>query len=83
MLAGSTYNDRLMATGSRLSRLTESATSEETIIVEFYLAALGRYPAREETADLMKLIEQRGSREEGLKDLVWALISSREFAENH
>jgi hypothetical protein len=83
MLAGSTYNEKLMATGSRLSRLVESATSEEKIIAEFYLAALGRYPAREETADLMKLIEQRGSREEGLKDLVWALISSREFAENH
>ena len=83
MLAGSTYNEKLMATGSRLSRLIESAASEEKIITEFYLAALGRYPAREETADLMKLIDQRGSREEGLKDLVWALISSREFAENH
>jgi hypothetical protein len=60
-----------------------SATSEQKIITEFYLAALGRYPAREETSDLMKLIEQRGSREEGLKNFVWALISSREFAENH
>jgi len=83
MLAGSTYNDKLMAPGSRLSRLLESATAEEKIITEFYLAALGRYPAREETSDLMKLIEQRGSREEGLKNFVWALISSREFAENH
>jgi hypothetical protein len=83
MLAGSTYNDRLMSAGSRLSRLLESATSEEKIIGEFYLAALGRYPARDETADLVKLIQQQGSREEGLKDFVWALISSREFAENH
>ena len=83
MLAGSTYNDKLMATGSRLSRLMESAMAEEKIITEFYLAALGRYPAREETSDLMKLIEQKGSREEGLKTFVWALISSREFAENH
>jgi Protein of unknown function (DUF1553)/Protein of unknown function (DUF1549)/Bacterial Ig-like domain (group 2) len=83
MLAGSTYNDRLMSAGSRLSRLLESATSEEKIIGEFYLAALGRYPARNESADLVKLIQQQGSREEGLKDFVWALISSREFAENH
>jgi hypothetical protein len=37
----------------------------------------------EESSDLMKLIAQRGSREEGLKDFIWALISSREFAENH
>ena len=49
----------------------------------FYLAALCRYPTRDETSDLMKLIALRGSREEGLKDFVWALISSREFAENH
>ena len=83
MLAGPTYNDKLMSKGSRLERLLGSATPGGKIVEEFYLAALGRFPTREESSDLLKMIGQRGSREEGLKDFVWALISSREFAENH
>ncbi len=83
MLAGPTYNEKLVAKGSRLGRLLESAAPDNEIIEEFYLAALGRSPTREEIADLSKLIGQQSSREEGLKDFVWALISSREFAENH
>jgi hypothetical protein len=83
MLAGPTYNEKLVAKGSRLGRLLESAAPDNEIIEEFYLAALGRSPTRQETADLSKLIGQQSTREEGLKDFVWALISSREFAENH
>ncbi len=29
------------------------------------------------------VIEKQGSREEALKNFVWAILSSREFAENH
>jgi hypothetical protein len=83
MLAGPTYNNKLRAKGSRLDRLLESATPAGRIVEEFYLAAFGRFPTREESSDLLKLIAQKSSREEGLKDFVWALISSREFAENH
>ena len=83
MLAGPTYNDRLMAKGSRLNRMMESTMANGKIIEDFYLAAFGRYPAREEIPELERLIAGQSSREEGLKDFVWALISSREFAENH
>ena len=83
MLAGPTYNDKLVAKGSRLGRLLESAAPDSKVIEEFYLAALGRYPTREETANLSGLIRKQSTRQEALKDFVWALISSREFAENH
>ena len=83
MLAGSTYNAKLIGKGSRLARLLEPGTPDAGIVEEFYLAALSRSPTAEESSDLLKLIAQRGSREEGLKDFIWALISSREFAENH
>jgi hypothetical protein len=82
MLAGSTYNEKLTAKGSRLNHLLESGTSDGKIIEEFYLAALGRFPSREETGELSKLIAAR-TRDEALKDFIWSLISSREFAENH
>jgi hypothetical protein len=83
MLAGSTYNAKLIGKASRLARLLEPGTPDAGIVEEFYLAALSRSPTAEESSDLLKLIAQRGSREEGLKDFIWALISSREFAENH
>jgi len=83
MLAGPAYNDKLMGKGSRLNRLLESGTPDGKLIEEFYLAALGRPAGREETADLLQLIERKEGREEAWKDFIWALISSREFAENH
>ncbi len=83
MLAGATYVDRLSAPGSRLRGLLERGATNAMIFEEFYLAALGRGPDGEETAELDKLVAARGDREAGLREFVWALISSREFVENH
>jgi hypothetical protein len=44
---------------------------------------LSRPPAGDEVQELKTILAQRGDREAGLCELVWALISSREFAENH
>ncbi|PYV10185.1 MAG: hypothetical protein DMG07_21600 [Acidobacteria bacterium] len=83
MLAGATYVDRLGSKGSRLSRLLESGASNAAVFEEFYLAGLGRPPAREEIEELEQILSRRGDREAGLREFVWAFISSREFAENH
>ena len=83
MLAGATYVDRLAAPGSRLRVLLDKGASDGVIIEEFYLAALGRAVEKDELAELTQLVGQRGDREAALREFVWALISSREFAENH
>ena len=83
MLAGSTYVDRLSSKESRLKQLLDSGASDEKILEEFYLAALARTPTREEVQELQQILAQRSDRESGLREFVWALISSREFAENH
>ena len=59
------------------------APRDEEIFDEFYLAALSREPAADELQELKTILAQRGDREAGLREFVWALISSREFAENH
>jgi hypothetical protein len=82
-LAGSTYVDRLSAPNSRLGDLLESGASDEKIFDEFYLAALGRSPTPDEAQELKAILAQRGDRAAGLREFAWALISSREFAENH
>ncbi len=83
MLAGSTYNDKLWADGARVFELYTAGASDETIIEELYVAALSRLPTRTEVRNLKVLIAQTPTREQALQDLQWAVISSREFAENH
>ncbi len=82
-LAGATYVDRLSSKDSRLSRLLASGATDAQIFEEFYLAALSRFPSPEETQALERVLAARADRETGLREFVWAVISSREFAENH
>lgn len=83
LLVGSTYTERLAGEGSRLARLLDAGATDGEIIEELYLAALTRYPRPEERDGLAQLVQRNSSRGEGLKNLVWALLASREFAHNH
>jgi hypothetical protein len=83
MLAGSVYNNKLDAPDGRLQKLLRAGASDEAIFREFYLAAYSRVPERDELAELRQMLSRQSSREQALKDFVWAMLSSREFAENH
>jgi hypothetical protein len=83
ILAGSTYNEKLLGKESRLTQLLAKGASDGEIIEELYLAGLSRFPTREEADGLGQLIARTPTREQALRDLMWAIISSREFAENH
>ena len=83
MLAGSTYNDKLWAEGGRVYDLYHRDTSDAKIIKELYLTALSRPPSKQEVRDLKALIAATPTRQRALQDLQWAILSSREFAENH
>ena len=83
MLVGSTYTERLSKEGSRLNRLLKSGASDRDVVEELYLVTLARFPAAEEQAGLQTMLSQHSSRDEVVQDLLWALITSREFSENH
>jgi hypothetical protein len=83
VLAGATYVERLGHSGGRLARLIQAGATDEQIFTEFYLAALSRMPEHGELKELRAVLAQRGDREAGLREFVWALLSSREFSENH
>ena len=83
MLAGPGFTEKLAAPGSRLRRMLDRGGTDKTIFEEFYLAAFARPAESDEIDGLEKLVSARSSREEGLKDFVWAILTSREFAENH
>lgn len=83
MLAGPTYNEKLSAPSGKMQRLLKAGKSDPEIIEEFYLAAYGRLPEAKEASAIQELIRASGDREGALKDFVWAVLCSREFAENH
>ena len=68
---------------TRPRALDMDVTADGEIIEELYLAALARHPRPEERDGLAQLVRRSSSRGEGLKNLVWALLASREFAHNH
>ena len=71
------------AKGGRIDGwLTRGASSSE-VVEELYLAAFSRVPTQQESTELVKLLSQSADRKDVLRDLMWAVISSREFAENH
>ena len=83
MLAGYTYTDKLSGKGGRIEKLLSKGATNREIIEELYLAALSRFPTETEQVELEKLFGQQGSRPEAIENLLWAVISSREFATNH
>jgi hypothetical protein len=84
MLAGSTYTSKMSKEGGRLDRLLKRGASDEEIIDELYLASLTRWATPEEKGELLRFLAQRTDRRrQTLEGILWALLSSREFAYNH
>ena len=83
MLAGPAYNEKLNAPSGRLQSMLTAGKSNDDIVREFYLAAYTRLPEPDELESLLQTLSSRQDRVNALKDFVWAIICSREFAENH
>ncbi len=82
-LAGPTYTAKLSREGGRVDRLLLRQASDEAIIEELYLASLCRFPTEAEQASLTGLIQRRDSRREAVEDLLWAVVNSEQFLNNH
>jgi len=83
MLAGSIYNEKLGAPDGWLQQQLQSGMTDEAMLRTLYLTALGRPPEPAEGKELLGALAARTDRNEAWKDLVWAILCSREFAENH
>jgi hypothetical protein len=83
MLAGTAYNEKVAHPAGRLQRLLKAGKTDAEIIEDFYLAAFARFPDKTESAGIQNLISASPDRKAALKEFVWAVLCSREFAENH
>ncbi len=82
---GDTLNDKLAAKGNRLEKWIDEKMSPEEIVDEVYFRALARKPTKRERTDLAKELTQASEEEYRLvlEDIVWGVLSSREFLFNH
>lgn len=76
---------KLSSEASRVTMLAKAADMTDVeLISEVYLAAYSRQPEEQELrAAIRYLYRAGGTRQNGVEDLVWALINSAEFVFNH
>jgi hypothetical protein len=87
---GDTLDDKLRAKENVLSRLIERKLGDEEILDELYLAALTRFPTPKERTDALRIVAEARkeagddptARREILEDLLWGILSGKEFLFN-
>ena len=82
MLNGPTVHGKITQ-GGLVKRLLDEGQTPEQVIEAIYLRALSRKPTAEEVARLAQLAQEGGNAQQGLEDVFWSVLNSREFVFNH
>jgi hypothetical protein len=82
LLNGSTTSGKI-SQGKVIDELLKDKASPQQALDRLYIRCLSRLPTDVERADLIATIEQAPSPKEGLEDVFWAILNSREFVFNH
>lgn len=82
---GDTVNEKLRKPGGRVDQILALASSPNEMIEEAYYVAAGRPPGAKEKEMLVKEFQSTPDAERRLfvEDLLWSLLSSKEFLFNH
>jgi hypothetical protein len=79
LLTGDLLNRLVSTPDNRLGRLMAAGKSNQEIVEELYLAALGRYPKAGEVQAAVAFLDKARDRRAGLEDVLWALMNAKEF----
>ncbi len=80
---GEFLQKRISAKESIVNRMLAAGRSDEEILREIYLRAFSRAPRPDELVQAKGFIVEAGSRKQGLEDLLWTVLNSREFLLQH
>lgn len=80
---GDTISRKVEATNGSLAELLASTPENSTAIERLFLTVLARKPTETEVNTVMAPLNQGQSRDEVFRDLMWALLNSKEFSFNH
>jgi len=80
---GDTISRKIDATNGRLAELLKATADNATAVDRLFLTTLGRHPNQTELNAVQNQLNLNGPREEVFRDLLWALLNSKEFSFNH
>jgi hypothetical protein len=83
LLNGDFLNKKIEAPTGRIENLFKAKTPLPQIIDELYLLTLSRPPTTDEVERAQDGIAAAPTPKEGVQDLLWVLVNSREFLFNH
>ena len=94
VINGNTLNEMLSEEGNAIDMYLRLGLSNAKILDHLYLSALARYPSERERAALLPALEraqqeaarnplERDPRRKPLEDLLWAMLTGKEFLFNH
>ena len=82
LINGNTTSGKI-SQGSLIKKWKEAGLTKDTVIEKIYARCLSRRATETEHANLIKLIAESANEDQGLHDVFWAILNSREFIFNH
>lgn len=84
-LLNTDHMEAKLRSGARIPRLIKAGASDQEIVEELYLAALGRHPTAAEMQAALEYVGAAGqkNRVQALQDVLWAILNTKEFLFNH
>lgn len=80
---GTDIQAKLAAGDGRLAQWLQSGKSDSEVLEEMFLASLSRRPSPAEKDRLLTRLGAAKSKREVFEDVLWAMVSSKEFVFNH
>ncbi len=82
MLNGTTLQTKI-AQGGIVKKMLEEKNAPEQVIERLYIRCLSRRPTDAERRVLLDVVKHAPNMQQGLEDVFWAVLNSREFLFNH
>ncbi len=85
VINGDTLNKKLSAADGYVALFLKLGLSDTRIVEHVFLTAFSRYPTESEKSTLVAALgkARKDSRQQALEDMLWALLTSKEFLFNH
>jgi hypothetical protein len=85
VINGDTLNKKLSADDGYVALFLKLGLSDSRILEHVYLTAFSRYPTETEKSSLLAALSKSraNGREQALEDMLWSLLTSKEFLFNH
>lgn len=83
MMINSPYVENKIRGGTAVGELVKESKTDGDMVTSMYEKTLCRTPAADEVSRALSILATEPNRKESAQDLMWALITSREFYFNH